>query len=132
MKRMMWGVAVTGVPIAYAGLWFRSPVVWCIGMVLAIPLFIIVLPFCLFLLLAFLTSPLWLPFYKLAAKMHGAPYQSGDWVRILRGPHRNRVVRVYEVWSERNEVRVELGEKEREDVKDVFGYLSVRRVREGE
>lgn len=58
---------------------------------------------------------------------NGAPYQPGDQVRLLSGRHRGRVVTVYEVWSERGQVRVDLGDVERSAVKDVFGHVEVCR-----
>ncbi|MFQ5962438.1 MAG: hypothetical protein ACE5MG_13695 [Candidatus Methylomirabilales bacterium] len=63
----------------------------------------------------------------LQAELNGAPFHVGDRVRILVGPHRDRVVEVYEVWDERRQVRVELGEVERNQVEDVFSFGSVCR-----
>jgi hypothetical protein len=125
---VIWWVAVAGVPIGYLGMWLDvAPLMWT-GIVLATPLFLVVLPFCVFLVVMYFTCPLWHPFYRLAIKWHGAPFRKGDMVRILRGRHKGKVVRVYQVWDERNEVRVELGEKEKGDFTDVFGFLSVRRL----
>jgi hypothetical protein len=67
------------------------------------------------------------PLYHWRAAKNGAPYQVGDTVLILAGAHRDRVARVYEVWSERGQVRVELGEEERRAVTDVFSYVAVCR-----
>src|SRR5262245_2694457 len=44
------------------------------------------------------------PVYFLRAKLNGAPFQVGDRVRILVGPHRDRVVQIYDVWTERRQV----------------------------
>jgi hypothetical protein len=125
---MIWTVAIAGVPIAYLGIWLDIPILMWTGVVLAIPLFVIVLPVCIFILVANLTYPLWIPFYRLVIRRHGAPFHSGDWVRIMRGPYRNQVARVYKVWSDRDQVRLELGEKEKEDVTDVFSFLQIRRT----
>lgn len=125
-------VATAGIFIAYLGLWLNIISLWLAGMILAIPLFVIVLPICLYILLAVITRPIWLPFYKYANRTHGAPFQSGDWVRILRGPHKNKVVSVYEVWNERYQVRVDLGGKEKEDFTDIFSFLQVQRVQVSE
>ncbi len=57
--------------------------------------------------------------------INGAPFHKGDLVHILVGPHRDRVVRVYEVWESRGQARVELGEKERQEVRDVFSDLKI-------
>lgn len=131
-KRVIWWVAIAGVPIGYLGIWLDStPVAWA-GILLALPLFVIVLPFCLFLLAALLTRPLWFPFYWLVTKRNGAPFHSGDLVRILRGPHRGKVVPVYEVWTERDQVRVELGDKEKDEMTDVFSFVSVRKERKAD
>ena len=128
-KKVIWWVAVAGIPISYVGIWLDvAPLKWT-GIVLALPLFVIVLPFCLFLLAALITRPLWYPFYWLLMKRNGAPFQAGDLVRILRGLHKGKVVPVYEVWTERDQVRVELGEKEKKDVTDVFSFVSIRKER---
>ena len=131
-KKVIWGVAIAGVGIGYLGLWLDIGLLLWTGLVLAIPLFIIVLPYCLFVLLALFTRPVWLPFYKHAIKRNGAPFHAGDWVRILHGQHQSQIVRVYEVWIDRDQVRVELGEKEKEDVRDVFSFLQVRRIERSE
>jgi hypothetical protein len=129
-NKWFWIIPITGVPIGYLGMWLDIPFLMWIGIVLAIPLFIIVLPFCLFLILATITQPIWTPFYRMAIRRHGAPFHPGDSVRILRRPHRNEICRIYAVWEERDEVRVELGEKEKKEVTDVFSFLQVRRVPE--
>ena len=67
------------------------------------------------------------PLYRWRATKNGAPYRVGDEVLILAGAHRDRVARVYEVWSERGQVRVELSEEERRKVTDVFSYVAVCR-----
>lgn len=67
------------------------------------------------------------PLFLLSAKLNGAPFHIGDRVCILVGPHLGRVVQIYEIWSERGQVRVELNEQTREEVKDVFSYNEVCR-----
>ena len=73
------------------------------------------------------------PFIQLIIDpLNGAPFQVGDAVHILIGPHRDRVVRVYEIWPSRGQVRVELGEqaeKNVKNVKDVFWNFEVCRER---
>ena len=44
---------------------------------------------------------------------NGAPFQVGDRVHILAGPHKDRVLRIYEIWEERRQVRVELGDEKK-------------------
>ncbi len=73
---------------------------------------------------------LWPLILVVCSFLNGQPFREGDWVRILVGPHRDRVVRVYQVWKERDEVRVELGEQEAKDVKDVFSNVEVCRERD--
>jgi hypothetical protein len=60
-----------------------------------------------------------------SGKLNGVPFHEGVWVRILRGPHRDCVVRVYEIWSTQGQVRVEIGEQEKKEFKDVFKYNEV-------
>ena len=63
--------------------------------------------------------------YGIRAKINGAPFHKGDLVHILVGSHRDRIVRVYEIWESRNQVLVELGAKEKEEVKDVFSFGAI-------
>jgi hypothetical protein len=132
LKEPIWIIAILGVVIGYIGIRFDIFYMWLAGLILAMPLYVIVLPFCIFILLAFITSPLWLPLYKLLIRMHGAPFQCGDYVRILRGSHKNRVVRIYEIWLERDQVRVDLGENEEKNFTDLFSFLSIRKIQERE
>ena len=62
------------------------------------------------------------------AQFNGAPFRVGDHVQILVGIHSGRVVRIYELWESRCEVRVELGESERNDVTDVFSETQICRI----
>jgi hypothetical protein len=74
--------------------------------------------------------PGWLllgPMYHAQGLSNGAPYRVGDLVRVPARRHRNRVARVYEVWAERDQVRLELDDNQRERVKDVFSYFEVCR-----
>ena len=64
-------------------------------------------------------------FWRYRARVNGSPFSTGDHVRILVGPHAENVVTVYEVWEERGQVRVSLGEQAKRELKDVFGYLQV-------
>jgi hypothetical protein len=67
------------------------------------------------------------PIYHLRAKLNGAPFQIGDHVRVLAGPYRDSIVQVYAVWTERNQVRVELDAQAKTDVKDVYSFTQVCR-----
>jgi hypothetical protein len=64
----------------------------------------------------------------IVSRFNGGPFDVGDVVYILIGPHRDRTVRVYDVWPSRGQIRVELGETERAEVKDVFEYVEVCRA----
>jgi hypothetical protein len=127
--KLIWWAVVAGVPIGYLGLLTKTPWLWWLGIVLALPLFVVVLPICLFLLTAMVTWPFWYPFYWLIITINGVPFEQGDMVKILWGRHRGKVVRVYDIWNQRDEVRVELGEKEKEDYTDVFSFISVKKQR---
>jgi hypothetical protein len=102
------------------------------GIVLSFPLLVTVLPLCIFLIVATFTAPFWVPIYELRVRLHGAPFKTGDHVRIVRGEHRGKVVAVRDVWADRHELRVDLGEGNRADYSDVFSFLKVRRVPESE
>jgi hypothetical protein len=67
------------------------------------------------------------PLFYLADKIAGAPFQVGDRVRILVGPHRDRIVEVYDVWQSRRQIRVWLDSEAEKNVTDVFGNSQVRR-----
>src|SRR5579863_3153360 len=43
------------------------------------------------------------PLFFIGRLTNGAPFHEDDWVRILIGPYKGQVVRVYEVWKERNQ-----------------------------
>jgi hypothetical protein len=67
------------------------------------------------------------PVYDLGAKLNGAPFHVGDSVRILVGPYRGRVVRIYSVWHERRQICVDLGEQAKNDSTDTFLFTKVCR-----
>ena len=61
--------------------------------------------------------------------LNGGLFHKGDSVRILVGPHKNKVTQIYEVWNSRGQVRVDLGEETAKKVKDVFDDIQVCRER---
>jgi hypothetical protein len=65
---------------------------------------------------------------RLVGRFNGAPFEVGEVVCILVGSNRDRTVRVYAVWSERGQVRVELGDTEKATITDVFGYWEICRA----
>jgi hypothetical protein len=96
--------------------------------------------FCVFFIVSLLVAPVFfayssvifaafvmLPLYYLGRRLAGAPFHVGDRVRILVGPHRDRVVEIYDVWESRCEVRVSLDAESKKDVRDVFEFTQVFR-----
>ena len=77
-------------------------------------------------LMAMFASPV---IFSIISKANGAPFRQGDMVRILIGPHKDRVARVYDVWQSRHQVRVWFDDKEakREAFDDVFFETEVFR-----
>jgi hypothetical protein len=65
-------------------------------------------------------------------KLNGAPFHVGDLVQILVGQHQDHVARVYDVWAERRQLRIELSEQERNDVTDVFDYFQICKLQNAE
>ncbi len=58
-------------------------------------------------------------------RRNGAPFHEGDEVVILSKRYPGRVTRIHAVWNERHQVRVELDEKSRKEVTDVFSFTDV-------
>jgi prepilin-type N-terminal cleavage/methylation domain-containing protein len=50
-------------------------------------------------------------------------------VQVIAGAHAGRIAAVYEEWPSRNQVRVDLGESEWTEVKDVFLYVQLCKVK---
>lgn len=67
--------------------------------------------------------------FRIAAAIQGAPFRVGDNVWILVGKHKGTLTRVYKVWNDRGQVRVELGADANEAVTDVFCVVAVCRDR---
>jgi hypothetical protein len=65
---------------------------------------------------------LFCPYVALCGYLNGAPFQKGDYIRVLTGPHRDRVARVCEVDRSYQSVRVELGEGNARPQEVVFSY----------
>lgn len=62
--------------------------------------------------------------------IQGYPFQNGDKVYILVGQHAGTTSRIYEIWPQRSQVRVDLGEKMKANVEDVFCYTSLFKIKE--
>lgn len=108
-------VRIAGVP---TDLWSGLRVVF------AMALAALAAMFSAFLLSLFILGPI----YDSQGIANGAPYQPGDLVLLLVGPHQGKVLPVYQVWDQRSEVRVWIGEPEERRADDVFGYAQVLRV----
>ena len=67
------------------------------------------------------------PAYYVGRRLAGAPFRVGDHVRILVGPHRDRVVEIYDVWDSRGQIRVRLDPELEREVRDVFKFTQVLR-----
>jgi len=67
--------------------------------------------------------------YPLVQRCAGAPFSVGDQVLILQGRRKGKIAEVYEVWSERRQVRLRLSDDERETVSDVFSDHQILRKR---
>ncbi len=68
----------------------------------------------------------------IVSKINGSPFHEGDLVRVLVGPHRDLVAYVYDVWTQRGQVRVDLGKAAEKAVTDVFNFMEVKREEEAE
>jgi urea transporter len=62
-------------------------------------------------------------------RINGGPFHKGDFVQVIAGPHAGRIATVYEEWPSRNQVRVDLGESECKEAKDVFSYVQLLKVK---
>ncbi|NLW84015.1 MAG: hypothetical protein GXY41_06385 [Phycisphaerae bacterium] len=67
--------------------------------------------------------------YRICAFVNGAPLIEGDMVQVLVGQFKNQRGAVYEVWRERLEVRINLGNEAKEKVEDVFSFHEVYKFR---
>ena len=61
--------------------------------------------------------------------INDGPFHAGDLVQVIAGAHAGKIAAVYEEWPSRNQVRVDLGESEWTEVKDVFSYVQLCKVK---
>lgn len=61
--------------------------------------------------------------------INGGPFHNGDLVQVIAGAHAGRIAAVYEEWTSRKQVRVDLGESEWKEAKDVFSYVQLLRIK---
>ena len=71
---------------------------------------------------------IWMLLGRIAARIQGWPFVVGEEVMILAGKHKGRIAKIYEVWEPRGQVRLELGEQEKESVNDVYCAVVVTRA----
>lgn len=60
-------------------------------------------------------------------KSNGEPFEIGDNILILKGSHKGKQADVYELWQERGQIRVNLGDEAANDFSDVFSSIEVMR-----
>ncbi len=67
--------------------------------------------------------------YRRQVVRNGGPFQQGDMVRPLTGPHAGRVVRIYKLWdgAYAGHFRVELDEMSQKNATDLFHGVQVLR-----
>ncbi len=63
-------------------------------------------------------------------RIQGAPFKVGDKVIILKGPRKNKVTEVYEIWHLRLQVRVRLTEDEATCVADVYSDYEIMKIKD--
>lgn len=68
--------------------------------------------------------------WRIRARVNGGPFHTGDIVQVIAGPCAGRVGSVYEEWPTRNQVRVDLGDSEMREVKDVFSHVELMKCRQ--
>ena len=123
----LYGIGFLGIPVALVGLLLENDTMFWCGMIMAIPAYVFALPlFCFAVFMSLIVWPFWIP-HEL--KKNGAPFTPGDLVQVTKGPHRDNIFSIYEVWKESNQVRLNLGQLEKIEVTDVFSMLSIRRVK---
>ncbi|HVE16252.1 MAG TPA: hypothetical protein VNB29_05920 [Chthoniobacterales bacterium] len=71
---------------------------------------------------------IWMFLGPIAARIQGWPFAIEDRVYILSGPHKGTITRIYEIWLERGQVRVDLGADAKEKVKDVLSAVTVFKI----
>lgn len=72
---------------------------------------------------------IWMMLGGVAARLQGWPFKVGDELVILAGKERGRTARVYAVWEPRGQVRLELGDKDKDSYQDVYCAVAVTRTR---
>lgn len=61
--------------------------------------------------------------------INGGPFRKGELVQVIAGPYAGRIAAVYDEWPSINKVRIDLGESEWKERKDVFPNIQLCRVK---
>ena len=73
--------------------------------------------------------------WRVRVWLNRGPFHTGDLVQVIAGPHAGKIAAVYEEWPSRKQVRIDLGEIESTEVKDVYSYVQLLKsesIRDGE
>lgn len=63
-------------------------------------------------------------------RINGGPFHKGDLVQVIAGVHAGKTATVYEEWPSRNQVRIGLGDGLSKEVKDVFSFTQICRIKQ--
>jgi len=63
-------------------------------------------------------------------RIQGAPFKVGDQVIILKGPRKNKITEVYEVWYPRMQVRVRLTDDEAKGAADAYSDYEIMKIKQ--
>lgn len=120
-----WAVSALALNAALLGCLLQGSLIWVSWATLALIIGLSILAYFIGMLL------LWPLFRVVCSKINGAPFGVGERVLILTGPHRGRLVSVYEITAGQggwNLLRLELGQDAKDSYKDIFEeYAVVRR-----
>ena len=61
--------------------------------------------------------------------INGGPFHRGELVQVIAGPYAGRIAAVYDEWPSVDKVRIDLGESEWKERKDVFPNIQLCRVK---
>jgi hypothetical protein len=71
------------------------------------------------------------PFYLAVERMNGGPFKGGERVYVISGKAKGMTTKVYTGWQGLS-ARIELGEEEKANFKDVYSSLSLIKIEETE
>jgi hypothetical protein len=63
--------------------------------------------------------------WRVRVWLNRGPFHTGDLVQVIAGPHAGKIAAVYDEWPSRKQVRIDLGETESTEVKDVYSYVQL-------